>query len=101
MGQPYILHRAGELIRWLSMKNLMGLHGVLEGDALQASIERARTGVANLSRVTLASSHRGHLRAAVEEADWLGDVDRAEQLQDELTHLEDQIAKGYLYEPEF
>jgi hypothetical protein len=74
---------------------------ILEGDALQASIERARTGVANLSRVTLASSHRGHLRAAIEEADWLGDVDRAEQLQDELTHLEDQIAKGYLYEPEF
>jgi hypothetical protein len=25
---------------------------ILEGDALQASIERARTGVANLSRVT-------------------------------------------------
>jgi hypothetical protein len=78
---------------------LMGY--ILEGDALQASIERARTSVANLSRVSLASSHRGHLRAAVEEADWLGDVDRAEQLQDELTHLEDQIAKGYLYEPEF
>jgi hypothetical protein len=79
MGQPYILHRAGELRRWLSMEEPMGY--ILEGDALQASIERARTGVANLSRVTLASSHRGHLRAAVEEADWLGDVDRAEQLQ--------------------
>jgi hypothetical protein len=73
----------------------------LEGDDLKASIERARTGVANLNRVTLASSRRGHLRAAIEEADWLGDVDKADQLQLELTFLEEHIAKGYLYEPDF
>jgi hypothetical protein len=74
---------------------------ILEGDALQASIERARTGVANLNRVTLASSRRGHLRAAIEEAEWLEEEAKADQLQFELRYLEEHIAKGYLYEPDF
>jgi len=73
----------------------------LEGDDLKASIERARTGVANLNRVTLASSRRGHLRAAIEEAEWLEEEAKADQLQLELRYLEEHIAKGYLYEPDF
>ena len=42
---------------------------------------------------------RGNLRRAVEEAEWLGEEERLASLELDLELVEDKIAKGQLYEP--
>ena len=36
-----------------------------------------------------------------EDAEWLGEAERLASMEEELFWVEDQIAKGYLYEPNF
>lgn len=61
----------------------------------------SHTGNSNLGGLTLLTKRRACLQRAVEEADWLGEVARMERLYEELIYVKDQIAKGYLYEPDF
>ena len=49
--------------------------------------------------LTSLSFIRGNLRRAVEEAEWLGEEERLANLELELQMVEDKIAKGQLYEP--
>jgi hypothetical protein len=51
------------------------------------------------AELTSLSFVRGNLRRAVEEAEWLGDDERLASLEIELEMVEDKIAKGQLYEP--
>jgi hypothetical protein len=51
------------------------------------------------AELTSLSFVRGNLRRAVEEAEWLGDDERLASLELELEMVEDKIAKGQLYEP--
>lgn len=51
------------------------------------------------AELTSLSFVRGNLRRAVEEAEWLGDDERLANLELELEMVEDKIAKGQLYEP--
>jgi hypothetical protein len=51
------------------------------------------------AELTSLSFVRGNLRRAVEEAEWLGEEERLANLELELEMVEDKIAKGQLYEP--
>jgi hypothetical protein len=51
------------------------------------------------AELTSLSFVRGNLRRAVEEAEWLGEDERLASLELELEMVEDKIAKGQLYEP--
>jgi hypothetical protein len=51
--------------------------------------------------LTCLTKKRGDLRKAVEDAEWLGEAERLSSMEEELFWVEDQIAKGYLYEPNF
>jgi hypothetical protein len=44
---------------------------------------------------------RADLRRAVEDAEWLGEASRMEEAHSHLSYVEEQIAKGYLYEPDW
>jgi hypothetical protein len=51
--------------------------------------------------LTCLTKKRADLRKAVEEAEWLGEAERLAVAEEELFWVEDQITKGYLYEPNF
>ena len=61
----------------------------------------SHTGNSTLPGVIPLTKRRACLQRAVEEADWLGETERMEFLYEQLVYVKDQIAKGYLYEPEF
>lgn len=65
------------------------------------SLQRAANGKPNIDGLKPLSVSRATLRRAVEEATWLGDDERAEAYETDLLLVEDKIAKGYLYEPNF
>ena len=60
---------------------------------------KSASGDLNKANLTSLSFVRGNLRRAVEEAEWLGDDERLASLELELEMVEDKIAKGQLYEP--
>lgn len=51
--------------------------------------------------LTPLTKRRADLRKVVEEAEWLGDTARLEAAEEQLFWVEDQLVKGYLYEPNF
>lgn len=86
----------------------MTLSAQAEQDSAQArriedaeSLQRAASGKANLGGLKPLSVSRAALRRAVEEADWLGQEERAEAYAVELASVERKIAKGEMWEPEW
>lgn len=61
----------------------------------------AYAGKANMAGLKPLSRSRAALRQAVEEADWLGQEERSEAYRLELFFIEDKIAKGQVWEPDF
>lgn len=51
--------------------------------------------------LTSLTKRRADLRKAVEDAEWLGEAERLSSMEEELFWVEGQIAKGYMYEPNF
>lgn len=65
------------------------------------SLQRAASGKANMGGLKPLSVSRAALRRAVEEADWLGQEERAEAYRLELSFVERKIAMGGVWEPEW
>ncbi len=65
------------------------------------SLQRAASGKANMGGLKPLSVSRAALRRAVEEAIWLGDDERAEAYELELSIVESKIIKGGVWEPEW
>ena len=65
------------------------------------SLQRAASGKANMGGLKPLSVSRAALRRAVEEADWLGQEERAEAYRLELSFVERKIEMGGTYEPEW
>ncbi len=70
-------------------------------DSLVESRQRALTGQPNLTYLKPLRASRAALRRAVEEADWLGQEERAEAYRLELSFVERKIAMGGVWEPEW
>lgn len=70
-------------------------------DTLEASQKRALTGQPNLHGLKPLTRSKAALRRAIEEADWLGDQNRAEALETELSFVEQAIARGETYSVEW
>lgn len=70
-------------------------------ETLADSRTRALSGKTNMGGLKPLSRSRAALRQAVEEADWLGNDERAESLRLDLYFVEDKIAKGQVWEVDF
>lgn len=87
---------------------MMTLCAKTEQDSAQArriedaeSLQRASSGKANMGGLKPLSVSRAALRRAVEEADWLGQEERAEAYRLELSFVERKIEMGGVWEPEW
>jgi len=65
------------------------------------SISRAETGKPNMNGLHPLTRTRAQLRQAVEEAEWLGQEERADAYKLDLFFVEGKIAAGQVWEPEW
>lgn len=79
----------------------MGSTKTIDAHRLKESRTRALSGKPNRDGLKPLSRSRAALRQAVEEADWLGNDERAESLRLALFFVEEKIAKGQVWEPEW
>lgn len=70
-------------------------------EMVQRGMERVRTGKANMDGLVSVVKKKANLRRAIEEAEWLGEAEQADNYYHQIQHLDDSISKGYLYEPEW
>lgn len=70
-------------------------------ETVSESRTRALSGEPNMGSLKPLRRSRAALRQAVEEADWLGQEERADSLRLALFFVEEKIAKGQVWEPEF
>lgn len=73
----------------------------IDAHGLSDSRTRYLSGKPNMDGLKPLSRSRAALRQAVEEADWLGQDERAESLRLDLFFVEEKIAKGQVWEPEW
>lgn len=70
-------------------------------ETLAQARTRSLAGKPNMTGLKPLSRSRAALRQAVEDADWLGQDERAEAMRLELFFIEDKIAKGQIWEVDF
>lgn len=67
-------------------------------EKLSESRRRALTGEPSRDGLKPLTYSRGALRRAVEEAEWLGDEERAEQYKNDLAVVEAKIIRGEMWD---